>query len=68
MAVKLLFFHIRQNTGYDFFALETYPFISDNRKFQADGAKSSIINRQPSIINRFIQKNITSGCHQANNF
>jgi hypothetical protein len=44
MAVKLLLFHIRQNTGYDFFASETYPFISDDRRFQVDGAKSSIVN------------------------
>lgn len=47
MAVKLLFFHIRQNTGYYFFASETYPFISDDSRFQVDGAKSSTLSTLP---------------------
>ena len=51
MAVKLLLFRILRNIGSDFFALETYPFISDDSRFQVDGAKSSIINLQSSTVN-----------------
>ena len=50
--VKLLLFHIRQNTGYDFFCIGDVSIYRFPKWLRTTGRnnQSSIINLQPSII------------------
>ena len=58
-AVKLVFFHALQNTGYAFSASADY--ISSIPAYGSELTLPYSINRQPSTVNRSRREHITSG-------